>query len=361
MAEINNGPIGSTFGGLKDIFNPLITQVVDEAAKVATSIESDKVAADLGYVTHTPLTPDEKMTSIRDLKPATAYSEMAAPEVGTRSTGYEKSSKLFKFGVDLAVTDEFVAWLQSGETLAKADSSVKRMWDAFGNDTVAGIRSLDKSKSILMTSVLGFGGSALDYGPGSAGGDGVALFSGSHPNGGFAFDNDDAVALAGPALLAAIKKMKAYKTETGEPMETAEVFTLVIPEALADTAMALMNSGGMVPGMYAGTGSNSNLVNTFFFQGFRVEVVINKRIGTSSFDVLKNVNGLTGNIGSDTAWYLLNKQGIKNVRGFQMWSMWDKRVKLWRDDKTDTSYVRINSYMNADSFNVAQYVQRGNV
>lgn len=356
---------GATFGSSgyslagQDILNTTISLIIDQAANIAGINDSDKVASDLGFVKRTPLTPEENITSVREMTPSGSYGEGEAAERKKRDEGYRKTSKLRKFGHDIAVTDEFVAWLESGKQIDGADTSVKRELMKFGNDVEASLRSLDKTKSILMTSVLGFGTSALDFGPGSAGADGSALFADAHPNGGFALDNLFSTALDATNLLAAINAMKNFKSENGELIEIPSKFTLVVPRALESTARALMNSINNVAGMFSGTGSNSNQLNTFHFQNQQVELVVADRLNQDSYSVL-NFNGLSGTVGSSTCWYLMNKEAMVRNKAFQFWSLWDKKVRAWRDDSTDTNYVRVNMYGMADHFNAHAYILRGN-
>jgi hypothetical protein len=352
------GPNGYNLANGQDILNPTISLIIDQASNIAGINDSDKVASDLGFVKHTPLTPEEQITSVRAMTPSASYGEGEAAERKKRDEGYRKTSKLKKFGHDIAVTDEFVAWLESGKQIDGADSSVKRELMKFGNDVEASLQALDKTKSILMTSVLGFGTSTKDFGPGSAGGDAKALFADDHPNGGFTLDNLYSTALDSTNLLAAINAMKGFKSENGELIDIPSTFTLVIPRALESTARALMNSVNNMAGMYSGTGSNSAMLNTFFFQNQKVEIVVADRLNQDSYNVL-NFNGLSGTIGSSTCWYLMNKEGLTKAKAFQFWSLWDKKVRTWRDDSTDTNYVRVNMYGMADSFNAHQFVLRG--
>lgn len=359
MAQgVTFGSAGYSLAG-QDILNPTISAFIDQASNIAGINDSDKVASDLGFVKHTPITPEEQISSVREMTPSSSYGEGEAAERKKRDEGYRKTSKLRKFGHDTAVTDEFVAWLQSGKQIDGADSSVKREIMRFGNDIEASLRALDKTKSILMTSVLGFGTSTLDFGPGSAGGDGKALFADDHPNGGFTLDNLFATSLDSTNLLAAINAMKAFRSENGELVEIPSKFTLVIPRALQSTANALMNSiSGTVAGQFAGTGNNSNLLNTFYFQNQQVEVVLADRLNQDSYNVL-SYSGLSGTVGSSTCWYLMNKEAIVRNKAFQFWSLWDKKVRVWRDDSTDTNYVRVNMYSMADHFNAHPYILRG--
>lgn len=359
-AGVTFGPNGYSEAAGSGILNPTISEIIDQSVRVAGVMESSRIADELGFTTYTPLTPDEVFTSMRPITPAGSYGEGEVTPVKKRDESYRKSTKMVKFGAKISVSDEMLAWISSGKHIDGADSSVKRELMKLGNDVESAIQSVDTSKSILMSSILGFGGVATAaFGPGSAGGDDVALFADSHPNGGFAFDNNLATALDATNLLAAINAMKAFKGENGYLLKTASVYTLVVPRALESTARVILNSTSDQAGLYAGTGSNANLLNQFMFNGQRVELVVADYINQDAGDVL-NYAGLSGTIGSATACYLLNKEELKKNKAFKFGALWDKKVETWREYDTGENFVKVSMYAMADHFGAAPFALKIN-
>lgn len=352
------GPNGYALSAGQSLLNPQISELIDQTASIAGINQSDKVLEDLGFVKYTPLTPDEKISSMRSAKPATKFGEGEVTPVQKRDQGYEKSLKMEKYGVKFAISDEFLAWLESGKTIDGADSSVKREWMKIANEVETAMRSLDMTKSIIATAVISEGDTATEaYGPGSIGGDGKALFATDHPNGGYTLNNKLGTALDATNLLAAINAMKAFKSETGYLLQVPSVFTLVVPRALESTARSILNSTSDQAGLYAGTANNANLLNTFMFTGQKVELVIADWMNQTN-EVLPQ---LGATLGSATTWFLLNKEKLKEVKGLRFMSLWDKRVETWREYDTGLNYVKVSMYANADSFNAHQFIAQGNV
>lgn len=359
-AGVTFGPSGYNVAAGKSILNPTISEIIDQATRIAGINESDKVASDLGFTMYQPLTPDETFTSMRPVTPAPSYGEGEVTPLKKRDEGYRKSTKMVKFGDKISVSDEMLAWIETGTTIDGADSSLKRELMKLGNDVESLVQSIDMTKSILMSSVIGFGavGTAA-YGPGSLGGDDKALFADDHPNAGFTLDNNAATALDATNLLAAINAMKAFKGENGYLLKVPSVFTLVVPRALESTARVLLNSTSDQAGLYAGTGSNANLLNQFMFNGQRVELVVSDFIGQDSGSVL-SFSGLSGTIGSATSCYLLNKEGLKRDKAFKFGSLWDKRVETWREHDTGLNWVKVSMYANADHFGAHPFAYKIN-
>jgi len=71
----------------------------------------------------------------------------------------------------------------------------------------------------------------------------------------------------------------------------------------------LINSATNAPGVFAGTGSNANLINTFYFGGNKVKFVSNPWLGASTAE--------KGTLGNATQWYLANAMAAKSQRALR--------------------------------------------
>ena len=82
-----------------------------------------------------------------------------------------------------------------------------------------------------------------------------------------------------------------------------------IPRELAVAVRTVLNTASDKAGPWSGTGSNANEVNTFYFQGNRVELVENPFIGYQTDEL--------GTLGAITNYYLVNSYGAVENRALR--------------------------------------------
>lgn len=129
------------------------------------------------------------------------------------------------------------------------------------------------------------------------------------------------------------------KTQRGYNTIIPEAYTLIIPRALEATAGGIINSPTQVAGMYAGTGSNSSLVNTFYFDNNKIKFVVNPFIGM--------VTQEKGTIGATTNWFLANTELLKDQKALRYSVLNEGEFEMWYDEHTKQRYA---SYYHACSF-----------
>lgn len=240
-------------------------------------------------------------------------------------------------------------WAQSNNQLKGADASVAQAIAEF----VDGIKDLRsgamRDKAIEATRVFTQGSSvSAAYGPGSQTPGGQSLFDTDHP-----YDNSASTfrnVLGGSygtlnkvlsaTSLQDMLDILTYGTRmaNGDYVTIPDYFTLIIPRQLRVTAGSIINSPNQVAGAFAGTGSNSSLVNTFYFNENKVKFVVNSFLGT---------NTKKGLIGSDTGYYLMNAEAAKEQRALRYLTLNDGELEMWYDQNTKNRYV---SYYHACAF-----------
>jgi len=149
--------------------------------------------------------------------------------------------------------------------------------------------------------------------------DGVPLCSDSHPllDSASSGDNLTTGVLSDTNLKKAIQLMKATVDEAGNLIQLNPT-VLVVPPALEDTALRLLNSQKI-------TGSDHNDTNMYLSQaGIQVLVM----------DYLSAAAG-----GSDTAWFLMD--GMRHELNF----FWRIRPEFKNDDDFDTFVAKYRGYM----------------
>lgn len=195
----------------------------------------------------------------------------------------------------------------------------------------------------------GFGTPTAAFGPGSPSPDGLSLFNAAHvvKSDGTTYSNLLASAFSSVALEAAIQSYKTtVKAASGFRLDTPDMFTLLIPRALETAARKILNSSGDQAGLWAGTGSNSNLMNVFSFQGSKVEIVILDMLGETD-----KAGGKVGGANADAMWFLLNKAYALEYGAFRIFTLWSDEIETWYDPKTSSSFTKLTSWWGLEHFN----------
>ena len=134
-------------------------------------------------------------------------------------------------------------------------------------------------------------------------------------------------------------------------IKTPSMYTLLVPRALETTARKLLNTPGSQSGVYAGTGSNANLLNVFSFNGSAVEIVV--------LDMLGEDDGRGNKVGgtnANTMWFLMNKEYATRYKVFRINRLRDKEIKMFMDDETDSVFTKITATFEVDHYDAAPSV-----
>ena len=249
-------------------------------------------------------------------------------------------------------TKVFFEWIKRGAQITGADSSVKAELNKFKEGVERLVAGSTLTFNIQIAKVLASGFSITSaYGAGSASPDGKALFAADHiiKKTGGTFSN---IISAGSFLTAVTLKaaIQQYKTTiytgNGYRIKTPEIFDLLVPRALETAAREILNSGGDQAGVYAGTGSNANLLNVFSFQGSKVRLTVVDMLGEIDLD-----GSIIGGANADKMWFLMNKEYALRYKAFRVFRLWDNEIKMWQDDETDSFYTKLTAHFGVDFYN----------
>ena len=282
---------------------------------------------------------------VMDLEDVDEFGELPFVEdeiIGEK--GYNTSRKGWKIGLSRRTTK----WLEN----AKAGDTtlpdfVVRDINRLTTSAERLLQRSDKSKNFLITRTLteGFTASSAFW-PWSKAYTGEALFSDSHPFGddgtGTALgtnDNLSTYALSKPALIEVIEQLRNQKDENGTRMNTADYVTLVIPRTLEKTARETLADG---MSFVTGEASNSNVPNTFSWNGYNVELLI--------LDTLDQPS-ITGQVGNATQWFVIDTKMARDTKAFKFLYLYDNIIEMYKDDTSKSSYIDIDIEMSADIFN----------
>lgn len=332
------------------ILSPLIQEIAD---MVDAEVGFDDEAAKFGFIMGEALTPNGVITSMVGPEYLPEINEDGEAPLLILTQGYDKGYEMKWYAGRIKVTKLFLEWIKKASSIQGADSSVKAELNKFKDGMVRLIRSSKRTINREVTKVFanGFSVSAA-FGPGSAGGDGVSMFNAAHPvksEPGVTYSN---LISAGSFLTATTLEVAiiAYKTWVKAPsgfrIDTPDIFTLLVPRALETTARKILNNSGSQSGVYMGTGSNSNLMNVFSFQGSKVELVILEMLGETD-----KAWGKVGGANADAMWFILNKEYALAYGAFRIFQLWSDSIETWYDNNTKSTYTDLTTWWWVDFYN----------
>ncbi len=349
MAVSNvNFQTGVNFQEGAQILSPLIQEIAD---MVEAEVGLKDEAAKFGFTMGDVLTPSGVITSMVWPEYLPEITEDGETPILTLTQGYDKGYEMKTYGGRLKTTKLFLEWLKKAQTLQGADSSVKAELNKFKDGIVRLMRSSKRTINREITNTLAKGFSITSaFWPGSAGGDGVSLFSAVHPvksEPGVTYSNLRAAALSAVELEAAIQAYKTgVKAPSGFRIDTPDTFTLLVPRALETAARKILNSSGDQAGLWAGTGSNANLMNVFSFQGSKVELVVLDMLGETD-----KAGGKIGGANADAMWFLLNKSYALEYGAFRIFTLWSDEIETWYDNNTKSTFTDLTCHWGVDFYN----------
>lgn len=246
-----------------------------------------------------------------------------------------KGFEVIPYGNKLKITKLFMKRLETNQTIATADSYVQQYYSKLASALINLNRWAIKRGNMQMVKLLASGWTATNaHWAGSATAYGKALFATDHPimDSTASFSNvlnqsGQTVnkALSATSLQWALDNMKVQiKLQNGDFVDNvAGIYELRVPRALEQTARVVLQSKAGNRYMFAGTGSNSALLNTFDFDGNKVELKVLPTMWAL------DKNGAT--IWASTYWFLVNPEAIKLMNGFRFITLWDKNIESHYD------------------------------
>lgn len=341
---------GANYAEGSAILNPIIQEIANQTESQVGLVDQ---AAMYGVVMGNALTPRGEITSMVGPEPLQEIDEDGIVPLLSLLQGYTKSYAMKSYGLKHKCTKLFFEWIKQGAQMVGADSSVQTELNSFKESIQRLVQGSTLTMNEQIAKLFGNGFSiTAAYGPGSPSPDGLALFSASHlvKKTGGTFSN---LITAGQTLSATNLEtwIQSYKTQVktanGYRIKTPDVFDLLVPRALETTARKILNSSGDQAGIYAGTGSNANLLNVFSFQGSKVRLTVLDMLGEISSDGVTKIGGAN----ADTMWFLMNKEYALTYKAFRLFKLWDNEIKMWQDDETDSFYTKVTTHFGVEHFN----------
>lgn len=337
-----------------NILSPIIEEIASQREAQVGMVDQ---MAQLGFVEFNVRKPRKEITSIIGTTASQPVSEDEALKIKAIEQGYSKSYDLQEYGNVHRCTKTFWKWIEAGATADGMTPDVQDELDQL-KEYIEGLVDGDTLRqNIEMAQVYAKGGVATSaFGAGSPAGDGAALF-GTHTikSTGATYSNKMGTGkeLTSTTLLEAIQKFKTeLKMDNGYSVKTPEVYTLYVSRALQNAAQVILNSTSSQAGMFAGTGSNANLLNMFNFEGSKVELVV--------IDMLSEPDGsgvANAVVGGTTAvankmWFLVNKPELMKYKGLRMIKLpnWSREIRMWEENNPHAYYVSVDNYFSFDHF-----------
>lgn len=338
---------GANYAEGQAILSPLIQEIANQSeAQVGLESEAEK----FGFVIGDALTPKGEITAMVWPEPLKKIDEDEVAPLLSMMQGYTKTYSMDTYAIKHKVTKVFLEWLKKGAQMVGVDTSVAAELQSFKEaiERMVMGSQLTVNELIARTYADGFSVTAA-YGAGAASPDGVALFSASHvvkKTGGI-FTNIATGALSAATLESTIELYKSQvKTPNGYRIKTPDIFDLLVPRTLETTARKILNSGGDQAGIYAGTGSNANLLNVFSFQGSKVRLTVLDMVGEVGMD-----GSVIGGANAGTMWFLLNKEYALKYKAFRIFRLWDNEITMFKNDETDSLFTKISTHVGVEHFN----------
>jgi hypothetical protein len=340
---------GANYAEGQAILSPLIQEIANQSeAQVGLESQAEK----FGFVMGDALTPKGEITAMVGPEPLRKIDEDGIAPLVTLMQGYSKGYAMDTYAIKHKITKVFMEWLKKGSSMVGVDSSVAAELGKFKEaiqNMVYG-SELTMNELITRTFTDGFSVTAA-YGAGAPSPDGVALFSASHvvKKTGATFSNLISAGsfLTAVTLEAAIQSYKVnVKTPNGYRMKTPDIFDLLVPRALETTARKILNSNGDQAGVFAGTGSNANLLNVFSFQGSKVRLTVLDMVGEIGMD-----GSTIGGANADAMWFLMNKEYALKYKAFRIFRLWDNEITMYTNDETKSMFTDISMHVGVEHFN----------
>lgn len=345
-----------------DVMNPDLVDIVDQDVISYEIQGAQEVMTKMGYVKQEPINPNLQISvkvGARELK-ETVEGELIP--LGEPGKGPNKTTQVTIFSEKRLITKLAYDWVKSNQFLGSANPSTQQ---AVG-EMAEGMRDLKKglmlSKAIQATRVFTLGFAVTQpYWPGSATPDGNSLFDTDHVwndgvingtfgnvlgSGGYGTLNAVFSATQLQAMLDIQKTI--LRLRNGHKTFAWPEYKLHIPRELAVAVRTVLNTASDKAGPWSGTGSNANEVNTFYFQGNRVELVENPFIGYQTDEL--------GTLGAITNYYLVNSYGAVENRALRYLELNWGEFEIWYDENTKNRYSSLWSAFQCDHFGAESFI-----
>lgn len=340
-----NGTLASTQG-----FQLLKKNLEGRTDEAKFDPTKDPILSALGFEVRRVRNPEGKfdiLAGVLDLRSIDEFDSI--PMIEDEIVG-EKGYNTSRYGGKRGLSKRTVEWLKAAteEDRELPDFVISDIEELTRSTQRLSQRAM-KTKNFAATRVLteGLKTTLTSFGAGSPTLKGKALFATDHPYGDDGTgaplgtqSNKMTKKLTKEYLLEAIDLHRAMRDETGTRMGVASTYTLVIPRELERTAREILSNGLSFAG---GEAANTNIPNTFIWDGFRVELMV--------LDTLNQPSTEYGTIGDDKQWFLINSEMSREMGAMKFIYLYDDTIEFYKSDDSKAVYYDIDLEFTADHFN----------
>lgn len=336
------------------IVAPVITELFDE--KILDPRVNENVAEKLGFTKMEVVDKEGQIKTKLGLTGAPLVGEFEAFKINGKKYGNKISYELVRTHIGSGMSSKTKKWLERAgqaqaipaDLLADLKSAMNDMEDQ------AFEIAITQNEYLTKCFTKGFDVDA-EFGPGSAVYDGKALFAHDHivVGTGDLYSNIVGVDTAGAgthsalsftSLKEAVEMHRKMTDGLGIRTRRADIYDLVVSPELEGTALDVLSDGnGFMPYNYTGTeATNDNFSNVFITRaGFKVRLVVLDTMNQPD----SQEPGQT--IGTDTMWFVINKEHAKLRQAVRDLGFGDISVKMYEDDETRATFLTAEKFFGA--------------
>lgn len=343
--------------GKNDLLVPELSYLFNQNYTSAEFPES--VISDMGYVVDNPFNPNQTYSFVYGAIEMDDVTEAELTPLLTTGKGKEKGFTVREYANKIKVTQLMRDRLNNYNPISGADSSVKTEVKKFGNNYAALRRAGIKKKNQIATKVWTDGLNSA----GTLTFNGQYLFSTAHPFlrglttastfrnvlGGSYGTQDDALDATALQYAIDLHKSGLVLNNGDRVARPASGYTLVVGYGLEKTAQSVLNvDANNSNSVYAGTGNNANLMNTFNFK--------NQKINLLAHPVLGQYDKTGTQIGTDAYWFLVNTEMARQANALRHIVLNPGQSSTWVDEDSGNMYVKFYESYAFDHYGLESYI-----
>lgn len=337
------------------VIAPVVVELFDE--KMTDPRVDENVAEKLGFVDWEVVDKEGQIQTKLGITAAPIVGEFDTFKIDNEKYGNKVSYEVERTHIGNGMSSKTKLWLErAAQAQAIPDDLLKDLKSAMSKMEEQAYR-IAILENEYYTKVLteGFKTVTASFGPGSAVYDGKALFATDHiiADTGATYSNivaDDGNAanygaLTFAHLKKAVKMLREMKDGLGIRMKrpASGIYDLVVSPELEETALNILSdSNGFSPYTFAGADAgNSNYGNVFMRDGFKVRLVV--------LETLNQPDSLGNTIGSETMWFVINKEGANFRKALRKLKFGDISIKMFEDEDTRATFITAEKFFGAQA------------
>jgi len=341
----------SMSAGWNTVLDSLQTDIVNQNNFLQ---DINTIVSDYLFTPTTVLSVDQKFSALTWSQELDWLTENGVPVTQQRQTTPKKGYAIKEFWGKMEISWLMYQYIQKTQTLNWADGNVKEAFRTFADNAVFLLNGAKMNMAIEAANLISkwFSVTSL-YWPWSATPKGQPMFATHTTTSGKTFTNTLTTpngAFSAVTLQDAIDIQKTkLLMDNGYRVRLPKQYEIWCSRALATTVRKVLNTPWNQPWMYSGTNSNANQLNAFSFNG---NYVVIKEL---PFFWETDKNGVA--IWSDTAWFLVNAEGITETKALKVMKLIDwPAVDTYENKDTKSLVTNARMAFAMDHYGVESYI-----